>query len=84
MPCIAVLSAGIGISGLKRRVRTIRSPSAVSYTHLDVYKRQVLDQRGVAYYPEHLEELLEGSDLLDRQQKQLALQLLHQWPLRCV
>ena len=41
----------------------------------------VLDQRGVAYYPEHLEELLEGSDLLDRQQKQLALQLLHQWPL---
>ena len=41
----------------------------------------VLAQRGVAYYPEHLEELLEGSDLLDRQQKRLALQLLHQWPL---
>ena len=41
----------------------------------------VLDQRGVAYYPEHLEELPEGADLLDRQQKQLALQLLNQWPL---
>lgn len=41
----------------------------------------LLDQRGVAYYPEHLEKLLEGSYLLDRQQKRLALQLLHQWPL---
>ena len=41
----------------------------------------VLDQRGVAYYPEHLEELPEGADRLDNQQKQLALQLLYQWPL---
>ena len=41
----------------------------------------VLDQRGVAYYPEHLEELPEGADLLSPQQKQLALQLLHQWSL---
>ena len=41
----------------------------------------VLDQRGVAYYPEHLEELPEGADLLDHQQRRLALQLLYQWPL---
>lgn len=41
----------------------------------------VLDQRGVAYSPEHLEELPEGADLLDHQQRRLALQLLYQWPL---
>ena len=54
---------------------SVHSPTAFRLITL------VLDQRDVAYYPEHLEELLEGSNLLDRQQKQLALQLLHQWPL---
>lgn len=54
---------------------SVHSPTAFRLITL------VLDQRGVGYYPEHLEELLEGSDLLDNQQKQLALQLLHQWPL---
>ena len=54
---------------------SVHSPTAFRLITL------VLDQRGVAYYPEHLEELLEGSDLLDRQQKRLALQLLHQLSL---
>lgn len=41
----------------------------------------VLDQRGVAYYPEHRVALHDLDHMLDHQQKQLALQLLHQWPL---
>ena len=54
---------------------SVHSPTAFRLITL------VLDQRGVAYYPEHLEELPEGADQLDNQQKQLALQLLYQWPL---
>lgn len=54
---------------------SVHSPTAFRLITL------VLDLRGIAYYPEHLEELPEGADLLDHQQKQLALQLLHQWPL---
>ncbi|WP_462136273.1 hypothetical protein, partial [Porphyromonas uenonis] len=38
-------------------------------------------QRGVAYYPEHRVALHDLDHMLDHRQKQLALQLLHQWPL---
>ena len=41
----------------------------------------ILDQRGVAYYPEHRVALHDLDHMLDHRQKQLALQLLHQWPL---
>ena len=47
---------------------SVHSPTAFRLITL------VLDQLGIAYYPEHLEELPEGADLLDHQQKQLALQ----------
>ncbi|MDD6928522.1 MAG: hypothetical protein SOW36_00890 [Porphyromonas sp.] len=54
---------------------SVHSPTAFRLITL------VLDQRGIAYYPEHLEELPEGANHLNNQQKQLALQLLYQWPL---
>ncbi|WP_238296622.1 hypothetical protein [Porphyromonas uenonis] len=41
----------------------------------------ILDQRGVAYYPAHRAALHDLDHMLDHRQKQLALQLLHQWPL---
>lgn len=41
----------------------------------------ILDQRGVAYYPAYRKALHDLDHMLDHRQKQLALQLLHQWPL---
>lgn len=41
----------------------------------------ILDQRGVAYYPAHRAALHDLDHMLDHRQKQLALQLLHQWSL---
>lgn len=53
----------------------VHSPTAFRFITL------ILDQRGVAYYPAHREALHYLDHMLDHRQKQLALQLLHQWPL---
>lgn len=53
---------------------SVHSPTAFRLITL------ILDQRGVAYYPEHRVALHDLDHMLDHQQKQLALQLLHQWP----
>lgn len=41
----------------------------------------VLDQRDVTYYPEHFKKMIGESDLPDHSTQQLALQMLHEWPL---
>lgn len=53
----------------------VHSPSAFRLITL------ILDQRGIGYYPEHLAALVQRIPLPDEHTQQLALQLLHQWPL---
>ena len=40
-----------GITGNTRRIGGQRSTRAVSYTHLDVYKRQIIENAGIMGIP---------------------------------